>query len=344
MGLAILGDLMLGRHQAPLIKEHGIEGILGEIKETIGKRKIIANLECPLIKVNKTKKKESSFSKLYGAEILAKQLSNYGFEALSLANNHIFDFGNRGLINTQKILNQNSIKFFGAGLNKEASITPAVLEVDKYTIAFLGFSFSNPAQEKKSGVAYLYDDTVKTAIKKVKSEVDFLIVMPHSGIELYQYPLKRDQKIYRRMIELGADLVVGSQSHCIQAMEIYLKKTIYYGIGDLLFDHFHKDTKLDFTSNKSHSKKFCIEPSFSLMQQSLIILIDIIAGKLVVKHETVENKDGHNPKVLTQYNKELWMNKFGTLNYNLKNSNSIEKERIAIEKKLLVDLKSRRVI
>ena len=66
-----------------------------------------------------------------------------------MANNHIFDFGNRGLINTQKILNQNSIKFFGAGLNKAASITPAVLEVDKYTIAFLGFSFSNPAQEKK---------------------------------------------------------------------------------------------------------------------------------------------------------------------------------------------------
>ena len=44
MGLAILGDLMLGRHQAPLIKEHGIEGILGEIKETIGKRKIIAKI------------------------------------------------------------------------------------------------------------------------------------------------------------------------------------------------------------------------------------------------------------------------------------------------------------
>ena len=54
------------------------------------------------------------------------------------------------------------------------------------------------------------------------------------------------------------------------------------------------------------------------MQHSLIILIDIIAGKLVVKHETVKNKDGHNPKVLTQKNKELWMNKFGTLNYNLK--------------------------
>ena len=261
MGLAILGDLMLGRHQAPLINEHGIEGILGDIKETLGKRKIIANLECPLIKVSKTKKKESSFSKLYGSEILAKQLSNYGFEALSLANNHIFDFGNRGLINTQKILNQNSIKFFGAGLNKAASITPAVLEVDKYTIAFLDSVFQI-LHKKKSGVAYLYDDTVNTAIKKVKSEVDFLIVMPHSGIELYQYPLKRDQKIYRRMIELGADLVVGSQSHCIQAMEIYLKKTIYYGIGDLLFDHFHKDTKLDFTSNKSHSKKILYRTKF----------------------------------------------------------------------------------
>ena len=54
----------------------------------------------------------------------------------------------------------------------------------------------------------------------------FIIVMPHSGIELYEYPLERDQKIYRKMIELGADLVVGSQPHCVQAKEIYLDKYI----------------------------------------------------------------------------------------------------------------------
>ena len=67
-------------------------------------------------------------------------------------------------------------------------------------------------------------------------------------------------------------MVVGSQSHCMQAMEIYRKKAIYYGIGDLLFDHFHKDTNLISHQINLILKKFCIEPNFSLMQQSLIIL------------------------------------------------------------------------
>ena len=120
MGLVILGDLMLGRHQAPLIEKYGIAGILRDLKKTTGDRKIIANLECPLLSNINLKKHSSTFSKFYGAEGIAKQLSNFGFEALSLANNHIFDFGYDGLINTQKILNQNSIQYFGAGLNKEA--------------------------------------------------------------------------------------------------------------------------------------------------------------------------------------------------------------------------------
>ena len=156
-------------------------------------------------------------------------------------------------------------------------------------LLLFGIQLFELCRKKKPGVAFLYDDTVDVAIKS-KREVDFLIVMPHSGIELYQYPLKRDQKIYRRMVELGADLVVGSQSHCVQAMEVYLTNPIYYSTGDLLFDLFHKDTILDFSSNISHPKKFGFASNFNLSQFSLVIKIDIIDGKLFVKHHPVQNK------------------------------------------------------
>ena len=108
MGLAILGDIMLGRHQAPLVKRYGLNKILSQLLPIIEDRKIIANLECPLVEV-KSSKKNNKLSKLSAKEECAEDLSNSGFTALSLGNNHIFDFGIEGLINTQALLNKNSI-------------------------------------------------------------------------------------------------------------------------------------------------------------------------------------------------------------------------------------------
>ena len=344
MGLVILGDIMLGRYQAPLIEKYGLTKVLSGLKKTIGNRKIIANLECPLVNIENINKNKNSFSNLYANEIFAKQLFENGFRALSLANNHIFDLGIDGLLNTQSILKKNSIKSFGAGSNMSESIAPAIIKLDNYLVGFLGFSFSSPSGKKNPGVAYLYDDTVDIAIKKIRNKVDFLIVMPHSGIELYQYPLKRDQKIYKKMVDLGVDMVVGSQSHCVQAMEKYLNKYIYYSTGDLLFDHFHEHTKSDFISDASHSKKFSINPNFSLTKISLLIKIDIVNGKLIVKHNPVFNRDGYNPALISSFKREEWIKEFASINTNLKHNTSIDKERMSIEKKLMLDLKNRGVL
>ena len=344
MGLVILGDIMLGRYQAPLIEEYGLKKILSGLKKTIGNRKIIANLECPLVDIGNVNKNKNSFSNLFANEIFAKQLFENGFEAFSLANNHIFDLGIDGLLNTQAILKKYSIKYFGAGLNRSESINPAIIKLDNYLVGFLGFSFSSPSGENKPGVAFLYDDTVDIAIKKIRNKVDFLIVMPHSGIELYQYPLKRDQKIYKKMVDLGVDMVVGSQSHCVQAMEKYLNKYIYYSTGDLLFDHFHELTKSDFTSDISHSRKFSIKPNFALTKISLLIKIDIVNGKLMIKHHPVFNRDGYNPALISSFKKEVWLKEFASININLEHNRIIDKERMSIEKKLLLDLKSRGVL
>ena len=343
MGLVIIGDIMLGRHQEQLIEEHGMEKILSGLKETIGKRKIVANLECPLFNASSSNMKQC-YSRLHAKEKYGRYLFENGFKVLSLANNHIFDFGLEGFLKTQSILNENSIKYFGAGLNKLLSIKPAIIDVNNFTVGFLGFSFTNYSKKNTPGVAFLYDDTVEYAIKKVRDNVDFLIIMPHSGIELYQYPLKRDQKIYRMMIELGADLIVGNQSHCVQAMEIYLDKYIYYSIGDLLFDHFHEDTRSDFSSDTSHPKKFSFNPDFKNIRYSLLLKIDIINGNLKVKHFPIMNKNGYNPVVLKSLDKKKWLSNFSILSDKLKNSSRVEKERTRIEQELLFDLKNRGVI
>ena len=246
-----------------------------------------------------------------------------------------------GLLKTQAVLKKYSIKYFGEGLNKSESINPALIKLENYLVGFLGFSFSSPFREKKPGVAYLYDDTIDIAIKKIRNKVEFLIAMLHSGIELYQYPLKRDQKIYKKMVDLGVDIVVVSQSHCIQAMEKYLNKYIYYITGDLLFDHFYENTKIDFTSDISHSRKFSIKLNFALIKISLLIKIDIVNGKLTIKHHPVLNRDGYNPTLISSFKKEVWLKEFASINTNLEHSRIIDKERMSIAKKLLLELKRR---
>ena len=201
MGLVILGDIMLGRYQAPLIEKYGLKKILSGLKKTTKNRKIIANLECSLVDIENVNKSKNSFSSLFANEIFAKQLFENGFKGFSLVNNHIFDLGIDGLLKTQAVLKKYSIKYFGAGLNKSESINPAIIKLENYLVGFLGFSFSSSFGEKKPGVAYLYDDTIDIAIKKIRNKVEFLIAMLHSGIELYQYPLKRDQKIYKKMVD-----------------------------------------------------------------------------------------------------------------------------------------------
>ena len=146
------------------------------------------------------------------------------------------------------------------------------------------------------------------------------------------------------MVELGADLVVGSQSHCVQAMEVYLTNPIYYSTGDLLFDLFHKDTILDFSSNISHPKKFGFASNFNLSQFSLVIKIDIIDGKLFVNTILCKIKKGYNPRLLNPIKKKNWNKEFKKINDNLKNSIDIEKKRTMIEEILLKDLKNRGVL
>ena len=93
----MLDNIMPGRFHVSLIKKNRIIKIVCRLKN-IGKRKIIANLECLLLKIRKVSK--NSFSNLFGNEIFAKQLSDSVFEALSLVNNHIFDLDVDGLINS----------------------------------------------------------------------------------------------------------------------------------------------------------------------------------------------------------------------------------------------------
>lgn len=160
--------------------------------------------------------------------------------AVCLANNHIMDFGVEGLKTTLYNLDKDNIKYFGAGKASDNFNNPLVLNIENKKVALLGYNALNG--EKISdcyGVAEYSSERYCEDVKVCKmNNVDTIIVYIHFGVEEYPYYTKRQQEIAHELIDYGADLVIGQHPHCIQPMEEYKTKKIFYSIGNAIFPSF----------------------------------------------------------------------------------------------------------
>jgi poly-gamma-glutamate capsule biosynthesis protein CapA/YwtB (metallophosphatase superfamily) len=165
-------------------------------------------------------------------------------DLLTLANNHILDQGEHGLYTTIKVLEENAIDYVGAGSNLSEAAQPYIWErngirVGIYACAEHEFSIAT----KNSPGANPFDPLESLDhIQDLANKCDHLIVLYHGGKEHYRYPSPDLQKICRKIVDKGANLVVCQHSHCIGAFEKYNGGTIVYGQGNFLFD----DSKSEF--------------------------------------------------------------------------------------------------
>ena len=160
-------------------------------------------------------------------------------DLLTLANNHILDQGEQGLYSTIKVLEENDIDYVGAGSNLNEAAQPYIWERNgirvgiyacaehEFSIATQNIPGANPFDPLES----------PDHIQDLADKCDHLIVLYHGGKEHYRYPSPDLQKICRKIVDKGANLVVCQHSHCIGAFENYSGSTIVYGQGNFLFDH-----------------------------------------------------------------------------------------------------------
>ncbi len=176
---------------------------------------------------------------LHGKTNYIKPLKKAGIEAVSLANNHIKDCGEEGVLSTINACKKNGIDFFGAGENINKAKEPYIKTVGGYKIGIITFAEQefNLATDIEYGANFFdpYEDLDKIA--EFKKNVDYLIILYHGGIEYYEYPSPLLQKKCRKFIEKGADLVTCQHSHCIGTIEDYNEGTILYGQGNTLFGY-----------------------------------------------------------------------------------------------------------
>jgi len=167
--------------------------------------------------------------------------------AVSLANNHIMDFGEEAFRRTKEILVKYGIQYFGAGVESQNFNNPVIVEFAGKRVALLGYSCPSThsifGDTVNNGSAELIIDRVIEDINSVKFKVDFVIVEPHWGIQEIPFPKFSDREIAHRLIDEGADLIIGHHAHIIQSYEIYRERYIFYGIGNFIFPNLDIPTR-----------------------------------------------------------------------------------------------------
>lgn len=249
--IILAGDIMLDRGVEYMIEKYGggnFEFSFLKIADEFQKADVVfGNLEGPIS--DKGEKVGSIYSFRADPRVI-DGLNFAGFNALSLANNHAFDYGREAIEDTLKRLKETGIDYVGAGFNESEAYGPVIKKVNRTKIGFLAYTdLGSPywkATTNASGIAWINKDdlnSVKQNIEIAKSKVDVLIVSLHSGEEYAEAPTQFQVEFSKAAIDAGADLVVGHHPHIVQKPEIYNGKYIFYSLGNFIFDQaFSKET------------------------------------------------------------------------------------------------------
>ncbi|OFY87736.1 MAG: hypothetical protein A3F72_02525 [Bacteroidetes bacterium RIFCSPLOWO2_12_FULL_35_15] len=242
--IGLCGDVMIGRSLDEIISQKGYKYPWGNTLSLFEKTDLnIINLETTLTKSDKKTCKVFNF-KAQPDKI--QTLSEARITLVNIANNHILDYSEEGLIETIMVLKKAGIKYVGAGINAQEAAEMEVVKKNGIQIGILGFTDNEPgwkAGQKKAGTNYIdvenTDDRKKCLenIKSSKKQVDILIVSIHWGYNMIEEPPPHFIEFAHEMIDAGADIIHGHSAHIFQGIEIYKSKLILYDTGDFIDDY-----------------------------------------------------------------------------------------------------------
>ncbi len=196
----------------------------------------LVNLECPLTNT------ENKLSKIgpciKGEPSTFKGIKDAGFNLINLANNHILDYGEKGLRDTIEICKNERVDYLGAGKNLTEASKLYIKEINSIKIAILSMAEHEWSIAGKNSYGANPLDLIDAIgnIQKYSAQYDHLIIIIHGGMEDYPYPTPNMQKVARFFANQGASLVVYQHTHIAGCYEVYNDIPLIYGHGNLIFD------------------------------------------------------------------------------------------------------------
>ncbi len=230
--ILFVGDLMFDRYIRQAAEEKSNDFIFEKVSDFLKNFDlVVANLEGPItlnksISVGTAPASADNYVFTFDPS-LAKTLFEKNIRLVDLGNNHILNFGQKGLDSTQKYLSETNISYFGTPNGQES----IVKEINGAKIAFVSYNqfADNPLENQK---------TALEEIRKDKQEANIIVLCAHWGIEYSNNPSQMIKDLAHQFIDAGADLIVGTHPHVIEPLEEYHGKRIYYSLGNFIFDQY----------------------------------------------------------------------------------------------------------
>ena len=171
---------------------------------------------------------------------LIEGVANAGIDWVSLANNHIGDYGDAGILDTLQNLDRWGIAHGGAEANLPAAREATLLDAGGITVGILGYDTIKPgyaAGADSPGSNQLSADRVAADIQAAREAgAQLVVVVPHWGTEYTAATTVGQQRLAHAAVDAGADLVIGAHSHWAGGVEAYRGVPIFYSLGDFVFN------------------------------------------------------------------------------------------------------------
>lgn len=235
--ILVAGDFCLNARMSSLTLRE-VEYSLQEIKPILESVDYsLINLECT-VSDKQYKPIPKCGPNLLNTSVTLDAIKSLGFNAVTLANNHIADFGHDAMIDTLNLIEKKSIDYVGGGKNLLDASKILYKQIAGKEIAFINcceHEFTI-ATRTTGGANPLNIPSITRDILTAKKCADYLIVIIHGGSEHFNLPTPRMQDTYRFFVEMGANVVINHHQHCYSGYEQYQGGYIFYGLGNFCFD------------------------------------------------------------------------------------------------------------
>jgi poly-gamma-glutamate synthesis protein (capsule biosynthesis protein) len=286
--IALMGDVMIGRLVNEKIKQFGFAYPWGNVLSLLEQADLrFLNLETTLTTSKEKVFKTFNFkSDPEHAGVLARA----GINAVTIANNHIGDFGIKGMMETIEVLDKAGILHTGAGRNAVEAASPVYISCKNLRIALLGCTDNEAswnAMEDYPGINYIETGNIeklKTQVNEVKNNADLLILSIHWGPNMRQKPSKEFIEFAHQAIDAGIDIIHGHSAHIFQGIEWYKNGLILYDSGDFIDDY-----QVDPVLRNDHGFLFlCTVERHKIMH---LQLVPVLISNMQVNLATGANRD-----------------------------------------------------
>jgi len=234
--IAAVGDIRLNGPVGDIIRSSGMKAPSAGVRNLLKADIVFGNLETSVTSRGTKTAKTWNFR---SPPANLKALKEAGFTILNLANNHVWDYGKEGFVDTLAAVKKHGFLYIGGGKDQAEAEKLRVIKAGGLRIGFIGYTSTFPeegwAKKGKPGVNYADFDRLPAVISAAKRNCDILVASFHGGTELSEQANQIQEDFAHLAITAGADLVLGHHPHVLQPVEIYKDKPIIYSLGNFFF-------------------------------------------------------------------------------------------------------------